>query len=194
MKNRETISNNKSGKLKNSVLVSLFSAIIAVCSLIAIPLGSVPLTMQTLGIFCALLLLGGKRGTLSILLYIFIGIVGLPVFSGFGGGIGHLLNITGGYIVGFIFTGLVYCVFTKIFGEKTLSKAVALALGLAVCYLFGTLWYALMYTDIGFISGLKQAFAVCVLPFIIPDTVKLFLSVALCKAVIRRFPQGNSSL
>ena len=85
--------------------MAVCAALIAVCSWISIP-AAVPFTLQTFAVFCVLGLLGGKRGTVSILVYILLGAIGLPVFSGFNGGIGALLGTTGGYIIGFIFVGL----------------------------------------------------------------------------------------
>ena len=94
---------------RNSILsmvyCSLFTIIIALCSYITIPV-VIPITLQTLGIFITLELLGGKKGTFSVLSYFLLGAIGIPVFSGFRGGIGVLLSPTGGYIIGFIFLAL----------------------------------------------------------------------------------------
>ena len=162
----------KQHKLKSYVLISLFSAIIAVLSFISIP-APVPFTLQTLGVFCTLTILGGKYGFISIILYIFLGIIGLPVFSHFSGGIGHLLGATGGYIIGFIPLALTYWVITYKVKSTTVRKAIGLFSGLILCYLLGTLWYTYKYvgnfTTESFISSLS----VCVLPFLIPDTIKL---------------------
>ena len=86
-------------KIVAMVQIALFAAIIAVCSWIQIPM-TVPFTMQTFAVFCALTTLGGKGGTISILIYIVLGAVGVPVFAGFTGGIGILFGTTGGYIIG----------------------------------------------------------------------------------------------
>ena len=93
------------------VQIALFAAIIAVCSWIQIPM-TVPFTMQTFAVFCALATLGGKGGTISVLIYIVLGAVGVPVFAGFTGGVGILFGTTGGYIIGFLFTGLLYWLIT----------------------------------------------------------------------------------
>ena len=127
-------------KIVATVQIALFAAIIAVCSWIQIPM-TVPFTMQTFAVFCALATLGGKGGTISILIYIVLGAVGVPVFAGFTGGIGILFGTTGGYIIGFLFTGLLYWLITHFFGEKLPVMILALVLGLAVCYAFGTAWF-----------------------------------------------------
>ena len=133
--------------------------------------------MQTFGVFCILGLLGGKRGTISILVYILLGAVGLPVFSGFGGGVGILLGTTGGYIVGFIFIGLIYQGAEKLFGPKLPVRIAAMMLGLAVCYAFGTSWFMFVYARRSGAIALGTALAWCVLPFILPDLVKMVLAI-----------------
>lgn len=166
------------------VLCGLFAAVIAVCSWISIPT-AVPFTLQTFAVFCTLGILGGRLGTTAIFLYILIGMAGLPVFSGFNGGFGALLGATGGYIIGFVFTGLIYLAVTKIFGEKPAVMAVAMLSGLAACYLVGTLWYVLVYSkDSDFLS----AAAICIAPFVIPDLVKLALAVLVTKKVSALIP------
>lgn len=99
------------------VYIAIFAVIIAVCSWISVPM-VVPFTLQTFGVFCAVGLLGGKRGTLSVLIYVLLGAVGVPVFAGFSSGIGTLFGVTGGYIMGFIFTALIYWLITAIFGKS----------------------------------------------------------------------------
>ena len=161
--------------LKNYILIALFSAIIAVCAFITIP-SPVPFTFQALGVFCALTVLGGKRGLLSIILYIFLGIIGLPVFAGFSGGLGHLMGVTGGYILGFIFTALIYC-FATHFGSSSKTKAVGLISGLVACYIFGTLWYTILYLKEFSLQSFMSALLVCVVPFIIPDLIKIAVAI-----------------
>ena len=95
--------------------VAMFAAIIAVCSWISIP-ATVPFTLQTLGVFLAVGVLGGKRGTMAVLTYLLLGMIGAPGFSGFAGGIGYMLGSTGGYIVGFIFTALTMWLMESLFG------------------------------------------------------------------------------
>ncbi len=163
-------------KLKNIVLISLFTAIIAACSLITLPF-PVPFTLQTLGIFSALLILGGKNGTIAISIYIAVGLVGIPVFSGFSAGIGHLMGATGGYVIGFLLTALSYWLITAIFGNKAIVKICGLASGLLLCYTAGTLWYTSVYLRDVSISSVTSALAICVVPFIIPDIIKLTVAI-----------------
>lgn len=163
----------KNKKTLDLTLTALFSVILCVCSWLSIP-SAVPFTLQTFAVFFALLMLGGKRGTTSILIYILLGAVGLPVFHSFTGGPGILLGPSGGYITGFLLTALSYWLITKKAGETLCMKALALLTGLILCYLAGCIQFALISG-----SSVKSAFSACVLPFILPDTIKLILSLLL---------------
>lgn len=178
-------SHSSKNRIKMCVLISLFTAIIAVCSFVSVP-SAVPFTLQTLGIFTTLTVLGGKRGTICIALYIFIGLVGVPVFSGFGAGLGHLTGATGGFILGFIIIGFCYWIITKIFGNKTVVKTTGLITGLLMCYIFGTLWYTVFYLKAFNPSDFLTTLKVCVLPFIIPDLIKLGVAII----IDRKIPQS----
>lgn len=175
-------------KTYDLVYVSIFVVLIAVCSWISIPL-TVPVTLQTFGVFIAVGLLGGKRGTLAVLVYILMGAIGIPVFSGFTGGIGILAGTTGGYIVGFLFSALLMWGMEKLFGKDTKVLAGSMILGLAVCYAVGTLWFMAMYAASSGAVGIFTVLGWCVFPFIIPDIAKIALALILTKrlsGVIRR--------
>ena len=171
-------------KIKDLSLIALFSAIIVICSLITIP-SAIPFTLQTFAIFLCLNILGAKKGIISILIYILLGVVGLPVFSGFSGGLGALFNVTGGYIIGFIFSALTYWLITSIFNKKPRKTVnlIASFSGLIVCYIFGTLWYILLFIKNGDTINFTSAFSICVLPFIIPDIFKTVSSVVISEKV-----------
>ena len=164
-------------KITDMVYIGLSAAIIAVCSWISIPL-TVPITLQTMGVVLISGLFGAKRGTLSTLLYILIGAIGVPVFSGFKSGFGVLLGSTGGYIIGFIFTALI----VGIVSDKT-NKLWALILsmvvGILVCYAFGTPWFAVVYAKTNEPASLATILGWCVIPFLIPDAVKIALAAVL---------------
>lgn len=169
-------------KTKDMLYIALFSVIITLCSWISIPT-AVPFTMQTFGIFCALGILGGKRGTISVLIYCALGIIGLPVFAGFSSGIGALIGNTGGYILGFVVSSLVYWFFSSLLGDKVWATVVSMVLGLISCYVLGTIWFIIVYANttgsIGVLTGLSW----CVIPFIIPDLIKIGLSILIMKRV-----------
>lgn len=164
------------------VYVSLFAVMIAVCSWIAIPT-AVPLTMQTFGVFCALGLLGGKRGTFAVLTYLLLGLVGVPVFVGFTSGFGILVGQTGGYLSGFLFMALTYWGVMKGLGNRKWGMALAMLLGLFVCYTFGTAWFMVLYAGSTGPIGVMTALGWCVFPFVIPDIAKMCLALVIVKKV-----------
>lgn len=161
--------------------VGLFAALLTVCSWITLPL-TVPFTMQTFAVFLTLLLLGGKLGTYTICVYLTMGAVGLPVFSGMSGGLGRLLGTTGGYLVGFIIMALLYWFLEKIFFGKSFPwEILALCLGLGLCYLVGTWWFVKVYIQGGEEISYVLAATWCVFPFVIPDISKLILAWVVAK-------------
>ena len=162
--------------------MALGAVIITVCSWISIPT-TVPFTMQTFAVFCILGLLGGKRGTISILVYILLGAVGVPVFAGFSGGFGIIIGPTGGYIVGFILMGLLYWLIEALFGTKLYIRIIAMLAGLLVCYAFGTAWFIIVYARQTGPMTLGAALASCVVPFIIPDLIKMALAILISSRV-----------
>lgn len=151
---------------------ALFAAMMALCAWIGIPLGHTVFTMQTFGVLLALGVLGGKRGTVSILCYLLLGAAGLPVFSGFRGGMGAILGPTGGYLWGFLATGLIY------WAAEKWSRPPAMVLGLLVCYGCGTVWY-MVYTG----GALGLVLLQTVAPYLIPDALKLILALRLTKKI-----------
>lgn len=175
-----------SNRTHDIVYIGFFAAVITICSWISIP-ASVPFTLQTMGIFAAVGILGGKRGTLAVLAYILLGVAGLPVFAGFSGGIGVILGTTGGYIAGFLCSALLMWGIEKVFGRSKIVLAVSMAAGLLVCYAFGTIWFMMVYTRNSGSIALSSVLAWCVIPFIIPDLIKiavaLFLTARLRKAL-----------
>ncbi len=162
--------------VKQMALAALFAAIMAICAWISVPVLDIAFTMQTFAVFLALGVLGGKWGSVSILVYLLLGIVGMPVFSGFRGGPGVLLGITGGYIWGFLLSGLVY------WALERFGKLPAMAAGMVMCYLSGSLWF-MVYAggSTGFIAVLMK----CVIPYLIPDAVKIALAYGLSKRLGR---------
>lgn len=179
---------NKKLNTRDMVYISVFAALIAACSWIMVP-SAVPFTLQTMGVFVTLGLLGGKRGCLAVLTYILLGAVGVPVFAGFTGGIGILLGNTGGYIVGFLATALVMWAMEGLFGSETWVLPISMLLGLLSCYALGTAWFMVFYTRTTGPVGLGAVLGWCVIPFIIPDLIKIGLSLFLIGR-LRRYVKG----
>lgn len=175
--------------VRDMTLCALFAALLAVCAWISIPTPwEVSFTLQTFAVFAALGLLGGKRGTIALVVYMLLGAVGLPVFSGFKGGAGVLLGTTGGYIMGFLLSALLYWLLTALLGEKPWVQILAMVLGLVVCYAAGTAWYMVVYTQNKGAIALGTVLGWCVFPYIIPDLVKLALAVVLTRGLKRFVP------
>ena len=175
----------KKMKTLDMVYIALFACLMAICSWISIP-GEVPFTLQTMGVFLAIGLLGGKRGTLAVLVYILMGVIGLPVFSGFSGGIGKLVGVTGGYIVGFLASALVMWTMEALLGKKKWALALSMVIGLLVCYAFGTAWFMVLYTSSKGAITLGAVLGMCVIPYIIPDVIKIAVALLLTN-ILKRF-------
>ena len=156
-------------------IMGLGIALIAVCSWISIPM-TVPFTLQTFAVCLIAALLGPRRGLWTVLCYILLGAVGAPVFAGFKGGFGALLGVTGGYIVGFLFTALVVGLASERWGRKLKVLVPAMILGILLCYAFGTAWFVLVYTKNSGPIGVGTALGWCVLPYIPADAAKLLLA------------------
>lgn len=175
-------------KTYDMVYIAIFAVLMAICSWISIPM-AVPFTLQTFGVFVAVGILGGKRGTLSVLVYILLGAVGIPVFAGFQGGISVLLNTTGGYIIGFLFSALAMWGIEHVFGRKAVVQIISMLVGLVICYTFGTAWFMVVYTRANGAVGLGTVLGWCVIPFVIPDLVKIALAFGLSKKLRQYVPQ-----
>ena len=158
--------------------VAVCAVLMAVCSWISIP-ATVPFTLQTFAVFCSLGLLGGRRGTAAILVYLLLGALGVPVFAGFSGGIGILFGTTGGYLLGFILMGLIYWLGERLSRDSRGIRIISMILGLLLCYAFGTAWFMFVYARQSGAIALGTALAWCVIPFLLPDLIKLALALLL---------------
>ena len=169
--------------LKRAVLISLFSALISVSAFISIPLAPVPITLQSFAVFLSLFVLGPIGGSISVLLYIAIGAVGFPVFSGFSGGIGRLLDVGVGFIFGFLILAAVYGIISGIFCVGRVAKIISAIIAHLALYLSGVLWYV-----IAFDGELFAALYTFVLPFVLFDAVKLILAFFVAERLVKIIP------
>lgn len=181
----EYIKDTDSNKTRDIVYMSVFTAMISICSWISIPV-SIPFTLQTMGVFTTVGLLGGKRGTLTVLTYILLGVIGVPVFAGLTGGVSVLLGTTGGYIIGFLLSALLMWGIETIMGRNQIVLAFSMIAGLIVCYVFGTAWFMLIYTQHSGVIGLSTVLGLCVIPFIIPDLIKIGVALFLTNRLKKR--------
>ena len=181
----EYIKDTDSNKTRDIVYMSVFTAMISICSWISIP-ASIPFTLQTMGVFTTVGLLGGKRGTLTVLTYILLGAIGVPVFAGLTGGVSVLLGTTGGYIIGFLLSALLMWGIETIMGRNQIVLAFSMIAGLIVCYVFGTAWFMMIYTQHSGVIGLSTVLGLCVIPFIIPDLIKIGVALFLINRLKKR--------
>lgn len=149
-------------RVSSMTRVAIMVCLICICSWITIP-APVPFTLQTLAIYLAVLLLTKREAACSIVIYVLLGLVGVPVFSGFGAGLATLLGPTGGYIWGFLLMALI--------GLIIPSSSITILAGTLVSYALGTLSFSI-YSGAEFSSLIL----VCVLPFIVPDLIKFLLA------------------
>ena len=164
---------------------ALGAALMALCAWISVP-AEVPFTLQTFAVFLVTGLLGLKCGTLSVVVYLLLGAVGLPVFAGFKGGVGALMGVTGGYLLGFVFTALAVGLITRFFGRSLPVLIVSMAVGLVLCYAFGSVWFLVLYLRSSGAITLAVVLAKCVIPFLLPDGIKILLA-----ALLTRRLQGH---
>ena len=168
--------------------IALSAALISASAMISIPF-PIPFTLQLLGIYFALFYLGAVRGAVSVLLYFLIGAIGLPVFSGFSGGIGRIFDATGGFILGFLLLALAYLLVERMLGTDRRARFFAVTLSLLAFYAIGSLWYAFVYNGgAGYIAVLSFT----VLPFVIPDILKILLAWALASRLRNVFYKKSS--
>ena len=157
-------------KIYGLVLASLFTALIIVGAFIKIPIGAIPITMQTLFVILAPLLIG-RKAVYSVATYIAIGLIGFPVFTS-GGGIGSVMTPTFGFLISFIPVAFVIAMMTKN-RSGFLPFLLATFVGTIIIYIFGTIWY-FVYT--GFSANFLALISATVLPFIWGDIAKCLVA------------------
>ena len=162
-------------KIKTITEIVVTSVLITLCAWISIPF-TIAFTLQILGIAITLKYLGGKKGLLSIILYLALGAIGIPVFSGFKAGLTALMGPTGGFILGFLLWGLVYMLLEPLI-KKPYQSYLVQTLGLLLCYIMGVVWFMILSTNTSI--TFSKALLICVVPFIIPDLLKIFMGEAI---------------
>ena len=160
----------KNFSTKDMVFTALFAAIFCILAPFSIPIGEVPVSVTNFLIYITIYAIGWKKATVSYIIYLLLGFVGLPVFAGFTGGISKLVSPTGGYLVGFIFTSVISGLIIEKFNYKRIPNIIGMIIGLAITYIFGTAWLAF-----GMGRTFMEALAVGVLPFLIFDFGKIII-------------------
>ena len=168
-------------KVRDMLLCALFACITAILAQVQIALPTlVPITLQTLGVYLIGALLKPKLAFISTLVYVLMGVIGLPVFSGFNGGAANLLGPSGGYIYSFPIMALVISlIITK--NNSLLFKVIAMVAGTVVCYGIGTIWFIYVTN-----TSLIPALTMCVIPFLPGDTLKIIVAIVLSKKLDKK--------
>lgn len=159
---------------KMLALCAVFAALTAVCSQIQVPLAVIPINLALFSVHLCGALLKKQYAALSMLVYLLMGLAGLPVFVGFQGGVGALFGRTGGYIIGYVASAFITALLLEIWGRVWWKAALSMAVGVAACYAFGTVWYMALTR-----SPLWLSLTYCVFPFLPGDAVKIALAVLL---------------
>ena len=164
---------NQKIKTKQMVLIALMTAVTCVLGPLSIPLpfSPVPISLTNFAIFLAIFVLGMKNGTISFIIYLLLGAVGVPVFSSFRGGLQVLAGPTGGYLIGFIFLALIMGFALDHFDRKLVPTIIGMIIGMVVCYAFGTVWLAKLLS-LSFKEGLMMG----VIPYLPGDAAKIIIA------------------
>ena len=167
--------------VKQMSLVAIMTAVTCILSPISINIGPVPISLGTFAVCLSVSILGRNLGMCSYLLYLLLGFIGLPVFSNYGAGVEKLLGPTGGYLIGMIFLAFIGGFFVEQFSKSMIKQYLGLLLGINFCYLLGTLWLGKVLS-----MDFEKALSVGVIPFILPDALKLLAALALGRKIRSR--------
>lgn len=187
------MANTMERKTKSGVyplaMTAVMAAVMAVVSPFALPIGPVPISLATLVVYLMAYILGWKRGTLATLVYILLGCVGMPVFSGFAGGLGKLMGPTGGYILGYLPMAAIAGLFVEKFQKNRFVQVLGMILATAVLYGLGTAWFC-------FTAGktLSAAMGACVIPFLPGDCAKIVIAVLVGPTIRTRLERAGICL
>ena len=168
-------------KTKSLVVVAFFTAFICILSPFSLYFGTIPVTLGLFAVCLSSALLGSKKGVIAVLIYLFIGAVGIPVFAGFLGGVQVLFRHTGGYLWGYLPCALIVGFGCERFSFKG-HLPLFLTLGVIVCNLFGTVWY-MISMNLSFFYALE----VTSISFLLTDSVKIIACCILAPILKKSF-------
>lgn len=186
--NAEKVKTNRKPRIrsaaKEAAYLALGVAILTVCAWITIPFGTIPVTLQTFAVALIGALFGAVRGVAVVLIYFVMGLIGIPVFSNFNAGVAAMMGPTGGYLIGFVFSVVTVGLFSRISVKNKIAKTAIVyggaVLGMLICYFFGTLWFVTVYNrGSAETVSIAAALMLCVVPFLLPDAIKLFFGALL---------------
>ena len=177
---------NKKLTTYQMAVTALMAAVLCVLGPLTVPIGAVPISLANFVICLTVWLLGAKFGTLSVAVYLLIGLIGVPVFSGYGAGIAKLAGPTGGYLVGYLLLAFIGGMFIEKSHGQPVVSALGLILGDAACYVLGTAWFVFQMQ-----CDLSYALTVCVYPFIALDLTKIVVSCIVGALLRKRLEQAG---
>lgn len=166
-------------------ITAVMAAVTCVVSPFSLNIGPIPISLCTLVLYLSVYLLGWKRGTISCLVYILLGLVGMPVFSNFSGGFAKVAGPTGGYIVGYLPLVLIAGLFVVKFDNRVV-QFLGMVLGTAVLYALGTAWFCVQSQ-----TPLAEALGMCVFPFIPGDLIKMAVAIVLGPVIRDRLEKAG---
>lgn len=174
--------------VKQLTLTGLMTAVLCVLSPFAlhIPFSPVPISLGFLAIYLVVTVSGMKIGTVSVLIYLLLGLAGVPVFTDFTAGPGKLLGPTGGYLIGYLFMAPICGFFVDRFGRRPLRCVPGMILGTCTCYLFGTVWLGCQMN-----LSFSRALLAGVIPYLPGDALKLALALAVGSQIRRRLNKAG---
>lgn len=167
-------------------VTALMAAVLCVIGPLSVPIGAIPISLSNFVISLTVWLLGPKFGTLSVAIYLALGAVGMPVFSGYGGGLAKLAGPTGGYLIGYLAMALIGGLFVEKSKGNPVVSGIGLVIGVAVSYVFGTAWFVFQMG-----CELSYALAVCVYPFIAFDLAKVIIACVVGALLRKRLTQAG---
>ncbi len=158
-------------QIKNIVFIAIMAAMMCVLAPISFPIGIIPISLGTFALCLIGAMLPWHKAFTAVGVYIIIGLVGLPVFSSYRGGIGVIIGATGGYILGYLPAVIIMSLLINRYKNKWFLYPIGMIIGVVVCYLFGSVWY-MIQSENSFI----QTLSVCVIPFLLPDLLKIIVA------------------
>ena len=173
-------------KTRDLTLTAVMAALICIAGPLTIAVGPIPLSLATFAVYLAGAVLGSRRGTAAVLVYLLIGMIGVPVFSGFSGGFQKIAGVTGGYLIGYL-----PCAWISGMGRgKTRWKLLlCLLAGTLALYLLGTAWFMVQTGN-----GLAAALGLCVFPFLPGDALKIIAVTFLAKSLKNPLTNGGEGV
>ena len=178
---------SKTFSVQKMAIIALMTAVLCILAPISIPvfISPVPISLGVLAIYLTAYVLSPLDATISVIIFILLGTFGLPVFSGYSGGLSKLVGPTGGYIIGFLFTVYISSLFIHM-KKGIIFDVIGMITGLAICYILGTIWFSYQQGK-GFIASLL----LCVVPFLIGDAIKIIVAVILGTQINKRLTHLN---